>query len=271
MPDSLPPVLYKYRSTNPLSLDALANGSVWYSKPGALNDPNDVAARWEKNFTAKEILEDYVMKRENGSPVKGIASFIQGLLDKGQSHEAVLKRIDKMFMPVDKKTQRELLQDVLYYNEVMFSAFGVLSLSELPDNHLMWAHYADSHKGFCLGFENHETNIIGQHGHPVEYVDKMPKPSIASFAMDAGGEVIELIAYTKSKDWAYEKEWRVLKQEGNRLYPYPGRLVEVILGLNTPTVDEEKIREAVMRSEYRPIFKRIRKPPNDFGLLVEDC
>lgn len=268
---SFPQVLYKYRTVNSLSLDALANGSVWYPKPGALNDPNDVAARWQRNFTAKEILEDYVMKRENGSPVAGIASYIQGLLDKGQSHETVLKHIDKLFMPVDKKTQRELLQDVLYYNEVMFSAFGVLSLSELPDNHLMWAHYADSHKGFCLGFENHETNIIGQYGHAVDYVEKMPKPSIASFAMDAGGEVIHLIAYTKSKDWAYEKEWRVLKQEGNRLYPYPGRLIEVVLGLNISASDEMKVREAVMQSEYRPVFRRIRRQENEFSLLLEDC
>jgi len=252
-------------------LHALASGSVWYPKPGALNDPNDVAARWDKNFTAKEILEDYVMKRESGSPVNGIASYVQNLLDKGQSHEAVLKHIDKLFMPVDKKTQRELLQDLLYYNEVMFSDFGVLSLSESPDNHLMWAHYADSHKGFCLGFENHETNIIGQYGHPVDYVEKMPKPTIQSFAMDAGGEVIHLVAYTKSRDWAYEKEWRVLKQEGNRLYPYPGRLVEVILGVNMAAEAEVKIREAVLKSEYRPIFKRIKKKENAFDLSLEDC
>lgn len=174
-------------------------------------------------------------------------------------------------MPIDKKTQRELLQDVLYYNEVKFSALGVLSLSELPDNQLMWAHYADSHKGFCLGFENHQTNVIGQYGLPVDYVEKMPKPNIASFAMDAAGEVVQLIAYTKSKDWAYEKEWRVLKQEGNHLYPFPGRLVEVIFGLNMTAMDEGKVREAVIKSEYRPIFKRARKSENSFELLLEDC
>ncbi|WP_421377180.1 DUF2971 domain-containing protein [Paraburkholderia sp. DD10] len=267
---SAPSVLYKYRSINPLSLDALAKGRIWYSKPRGLNDPNDVAARWDKNFSAKEILEDYVMKRENGSPVQGIAKYIQSLLDKGQSHEKVLRHIDKIFMPVDKKPQRELLQDVLYYNEVLFSSMGILSLSELPSNHLMWAHYAESHRGFCLGFENHETNIIGQHGYPVRYVEKMPKPNIASFAMDAGGEVVELIGYTKSLDWAYEKEWRVIKQTGDELYPYPGRLVEVILGLNISNEAEQQVRDAVKQSGYPAKFKKIKKPTDDFGLVVAD-
>jgi len=271
MPESTPSVLYKYRSVNSLSLDALAKGRVWYSKPSALNDPNDVAARWDKNFTAKEILEDYVMKREGGSPVKGIATYVQELIDNGNSHEQVLDQIDKLFKPVDKKTQRELLQDVLYYNEVMFSAFGVLSLAELPNIQLMWAHYADSHKGFCLGFENHETNILGQYGSPVVYVDKMPKPNIASFAMDAGGDIIHIIAYTKSNDWSYEKEWRVLKQEGNQLYPYPGRLVEVVFGLNTPASIEVQIRDVVVQSGYQPTFKRVRKPQDGFALTIEDC
>lgn len=268
---STPKILYKYRAVNSFSLDALASGSVWYSKPAALNDPHDVALRWEKNFTAREILEEYVMKRESGSPITGIASYIRGLLDKGQNPESVLKHVDKLFMPVDKRTQRELLQDVLYYNEAIFSNLGVLSLSELPDNHLMWAHYADSHKGFCLGFENHETNIIGQYGDVVNYEEKMPKPSIASFAMDAGSDVVNLIAYTKSKDWEYEKEWRILKQEGNELYPYPGRLVEVIFGLNITPTDEVKVRDAIAQSEYRPTFRRTKRQANEFALMFDDC
>lgn len=271
MPESTPSVLYKYRQVSALSLAALAKARAWYSKPASLNDPNDVAARWDKDFSAKEILEDYVMKREAGGPPMGIAAYIQKLLDSGKSHEHVLRKIDKMFMPIDKKTQREALQDVLYYNEVLFSSMGVFSLSSEPDNQLMWAHYADSHRGFCLGFENHETNVLGQGGNPVDYVERMPKPSITSFSMDAGGDVVSLIAYTKSKQWAYEKEWRVLKQEGDKLYPYPGRLVEVIFGLNMTADAQGKVRDAVIQSGCRPAFKRISKPAEDFGLVVEVC
>lgn len=261
-----PSVLYKYRSVTDLSLDALAQARIWYSKPAGLNDPNDVAPRWQKDFSAKEILEDYVARRRMPEQGDTMTDFIKIRLASGRTYEQILKEVDKMFMKIDKKPQRELLQDLLYYNETMFSSFGVLSLSETAINNLMWSHYSDSHRGFCLGFEYHETNILGQYGDRVTYVEKMPMPSIASFAMDVGGEVIHQIAYTKSSEWAYEQEWRVLKQAGNRLYPYPGKLREIIFGLKMPRDLEEQVRTAVTSSGCRPEFKRVCKPEDAFNL-----
>ena len=34
---------------------------------------------------------------------------------------------------------------------------GILCLTEVPDSLLMWAHYADSHKGFLVGFNTTHT------------------------------------------------------------------------------------------------------------------
>jgi hypothetical protein len=259
--------LYKYRQADDLSIDALKNGKLWYSRPIGLNDPHDVAPRWKKNFTDKEILEDYVMLRENNesSEGTGIAEKIQKMLSKGWSHERVLRKIDQLFMPLDGKSQRALLQDVLYYNETVFAATGVLSLSADPKHPVMWGAYSNSHKGFCLGFEYHETNVLGQYSNRVEYVSKMPKPSIRLFSHDAGDDAIYQIAYTKSLEWEYENEWRVLKPEGNGLYPYPGKLKEVILGLNMAEEDEGKVRSAVEESGYKPIFLKLKKNEDEFG------
>ena len=271
MEENQPKHLYKYRVANDLSLDALKRGLVWYSKPEGLNDPHDVSARWQKDFTDKEIVEDYLMMREVGTPVSGIADEVKKLLSKGWSYKKILKYFDDLFMPVDRKPQRELLQDVLYYNEVMFSAMGVLSLSEDPLHQLMWAHYSDSHKGFCLGFENHETNIIGQYGSEVNYFKKMPKPNIRGFQKGGGGEVINMIAYSKSLDWKYEKEWRILKQTGNNLYSYPGKLSEVILGLKISSEDEDKVRNAVTESGYAPLYKRVVKNDGQYDISFVEC
>ena len=263
---SEPSLLYKYRSVTDLSLDALAQARIWYSKPAGLNDPNDVAPRWQKDFSAREILEDFVARRQLPGQENTINDFIKIRLASGRTYEQILKQVDKMFMRFDKKPQRELLQDVLYYNETMFCSFGVLSLAETANNNLMWSHYSDSHRGFCMGFEYHETNILGQYGDRVTYVEKMPKPSIASFSMDAGGEVIHQIAYTKSSEWAYEQEWRVLKQAGNCLYPYPGQLREVIFGLKIPKYQEEQIRAAIATSGCQTQFKRAIKPEDAFNI-----
>ncbi|PKG38921.1 DUF2971 domain-containing protein [Psychromonas sp. Urea-02u-13] len=259
--------LYKYRQVDDLSIDALKKGKLWYSKPAGLNDPHDVAPRWKKNFTDKEILEDYVMLRENNesSEGKGIAEKIKKMLSKGWSHERVLRKIDQILMAFDGKTQRAMLQDVLYYNETVFAGIGVLSLSEDPKHPVMWGAYGNSHKGFCLGFEYHETNVLGQYANTINYINKMPKPSIRLLAHDTGDDAIYQIAFTKSLEWEYEKEWRVLKTEGNGLYPYPGKLTEVVLGLNMSEEDEKKIRSAVEESGYKPVFLRLRKYVDEFG------
>jgi hypothetical protein len=191
---------------------------------------------------------------------------------RGYGYKKILDIIDETLMPVDKKSQRELLQDVLYYNEVLFSNMGVLSLSEESLNSLMWAHYADSHRGFCLGFECHETNVLGQYSNKVEYVEQIKLPEIVAFSMEKDQDDILLtIAHTKSKEWEYEKEWRVLKPKGDSLYPYPGRLLEVILGLNLKNEDELMIREAVDKSGYNPKFKRVCKEEKSFKFALIDC
>jgi hypothetical protein len=260
-------ILYKYRQLDDNSLDAVEKNCLWYSKPSGLNDPHDVAPRWKKDISDKEVLEEFVMLRENNesSEGKGIANFAQKLLSKGWSYTRVLRKVDALFLKIDGKTQRELLQDTLYYNETVFAGMGVLSLSEDPKNSVMWGSYSDSHRGFCLGFEYHETNVLGQYSNNVNYLDTMPKPSAKLFAHDAGNDALYQIAYSKSKDWAYEKEWRVLKQEGNKLYPYPGRLVEVILGMNISEHDEIKLKNAVDNSGYLPRFLKLKKIEDEYG------
>ncbi|MBV9575704.1 MAG: DUF2971 domain-containing protein [Gammaproteobacteria bacterium] len=44
------------------------------------------------------------------------------------------------------------------YNEYVHNQLGILSLSSCNDSILMWSHYADFHKGFCIGFK---TNSLG--------------------------------------------------------------------------------------------------------------
>ncbi len=261
-------VLYKYRNVSERSLDLLRRALIRYSRPATLNDPYDAAGRWKTVFTDKEILEDYVMLREAGSKVTGIADKIRELLDQGHTHSQVLAFLDRMFLPIDGKTQREMLMDVLEYNEAIFSQMGILSLSECPNQPLMWAHYADSHKGFCLGFAREETNVLGQYADPVEYRDTFPMPKIAHFKNDAGLQIIHDIAYTKSRDWEYEREWRVVKQQGDEEYPYPGRLVEVIFGLNTENQHREEISAIVLDRGVR--CRRIEKTSGDYALAVGD-
>jgi hypothetical protein len=62
----------------------------------------------------------------------------------------------------------------------------------------MWAHYADSHKGICLGFE-----IAEDYYKEVNYISE-PLPFAGPSL-----ETVNQMLYTKFDDWKYEGEVRI--------------------------------------------------------------
>jgi len=118
------------------------------------------------------------------------------------------------------------------YLEALFSinisSIGVLSLTENPFNLRMWAHYGGNSTGICMEFKRNSNNILGsKRTRRVDYVEKRPK-----ILLHDRKNRIEEIIYTKSHIWCYEKEWRTCQEEGNKAYPFPGKVCRIFFGLN---------------------------------------
>ncbi len=129
---------------------------------------------------------------------------------------------------------------------------GILSLTERPENLLMWGHYASSHTGVCLEFavSVHET-FFGR-AQPVVYSDKRP-------TFDPNGteeENVEAALLTKSADWAYEREWRIIDQHiGKANCPFPPELLTgIIFGSSISGADRQQIRKWVSERGLRVSF-----------------
>lgn len=106
-----------------------------------------------------------------------------------------------------------------------------------PLNPLMWAHYADNHKGICVGYklENFKNSFDYI---PIRYSSSPPLSVVSS---NPTTEQIYLLALdtlmTKSLDWAYEKEFRVYMKNseisekgGGLIYIGPDAIVDVFFG-----------------------------------------
>ena len=79
--------------------------------------------------------------------------------------------------------------------------------SEKCDSMLMWSHYSDEHKGLCLGFDL--KSLIQKYDvFPVIYSNRMPKVKNAD--IDNKSALLKSIL-TKSKEWSYEQEWRIIE------------------------------------------------------------
>ena len=93
-------------------------------------------------------------------------------------------------------------QDTASFND----DYGIFCMSESWDSILMWAHYADSHEGFVVGFDvSHPFfNLNQPYGtRKVKYCSNRPK-------MNPSNIFDEL--YYKLSIWNYEREWRLCKE-----------------------------------------------------------
>lgn len=91
-------------------------------------------------------------------------------------------------------------------------------------NRLMWSHYADSHKGFCIeyDFSDEKSDIFNRvFLLPVVYSEKRPVvPWKAALVDNSENRIEARIQMTKAlltKDavWGYENEWRILLKSDN--------------------------------------------------------
>ena len=91
--------------------------------------------------------------------------------------------------------------------EIMASSTLALSLSEKPDNLLMWSHYTRSHEGFVLGFDADHSFFKGKG----KGIYKLTKVVYSTKRPNVGLSKLSLVEtyFTKSIDWEYEQEWRL--------------------------------------------------------------
>jgi hypothetical protein len=103
--------------------------------------------------------------------------------------------------PIGKKIRRAWKRKIVDHSFQQ----GFISMSEKWDVPTMWAHYADNHRGVCLGFD-----ISGEKATKIEYVPDLIELDDRVLTDDAYNRKMTNIAQkTKSKHWEYEAEWRL--------------------------------------------------------------
>ncbi|MGY4002709.1 DUF2971 domain-containing protein [Aeromonas sanarellii] len=107
---------------------------------------------------------------------------------------------------------------------------GVISFSETQRNLLMWAHYADDHKGLCIGYETNEV-LFHDTKERLKHHSKLQKVKYNSVRHDLFEEmwnikepdllhhyIIYNVMLTKGDSWIYEKEHRYIIPTGQADY-----------------------------------------------------
>jgi hypothetical protein len=90
--------------------------------------------------------------------------------------------------------------------EIIDKLIGIISFSKTWKNILLWSHYSNNHKGFCLGFNANLLSFEKTKKRDVEYPCDNKYPII-----EPREENLETKFFTKSRVWEYEEEYRIVK------------------------------------------------------------
>jgi hypothetical protein len=263
--NAIPKIVYKYRNWNDEKhKDVLLKNQLYLSSPKQYNDPFD--CRISKDLSLLDTEEK-------------INEFVDMITI--QHFDEIINMKKDVKTTMDKFTSRlkgDITKEQEFLNEMTFKAqdehYGILSLSVLWNNILMWGHYGENHKGICYGFNEEKLRIHGKFGKGglVNYKKIFPKID----PLDKNEMSISFeITHTKNKDWAYEKEYRLQKivypnkfTREERIIVIPNEcFTEIIIGLFFPENDKKIILENADQKKI-PVYQ-IKKVPFKFKLTRE--
>lgn len=99
------------------------------------------------------------------------------------------------------------------YQKQIAREFGMLCFSQTCKHPLLWSHYADKHKGVCLGFDV-PASRLAEVSYTAERLVEDVESLLAENKRDA---VRKKLLETKYKGWEYEDELRyILSLEGRK-------------------------------------------------------
>ncbi len=254
----LPQTLYKYRDwSNEFHRRLLIQREIYFPKPSEFNDPFDgnIPIRWDL-MTYEECFEKNLE----------LINIVHKDKDQKLVREYAKKVTDeKTFWHPDKLASERPEQ-----LEKWDSIIGLLSLSSVPDNILMWSHYSKDHTGFVVGletkslFQNYDFDYL----EPIVYQSQYPTIT----GLDDTTEQFHKKFFYKSDLWSYENEWRLSKNHiENRIIKLDANTInKVIIGCRADfkqTKDIIKTCKKYLGLRVK-IFKA-SKDKYDFGLVLE--
>lgn len=274
---SSPEKLFKYLP--PARIGVLSDRLIRYTPLGAFNDPFEGRPEIRGLASQETILSSFVaaVPSELESAYSSLPSELKANLSLQQWVNFATPLIQQQqgtFMTMLNAVSNQFIPTIFgKFDEIL----GVLSLCEVPDSILMWAHYGVSHTGFVLELDpthpyfNARRTPKDEFGHlrQVHYRDTRPSANL----IDLDGPEMFLV---KSKEWSYEREWRVLRPlkdasnilESNgekiHLFQLPADAIKsVILGARASNTLADQARLAISASDEMSHIQLFRCSPDE--------
>lgn len=322
---NIPKKLYRFRGTQEYHVNALFNDEIWGSRIDKFNDPYECLPCYNRERLVNSLSQEFSLERIQAIEDRLRAGDIPAEFTQLLPGESVQKIVDAIQRtnPNDHHYEQLRMNQLLATNNVLqniedieHSFFNsmkyaqccrhIACFSEKNDSSLMWGHYADSHRGFCIEYDFSQaighcsekcpdirgcTNfMLNLPIAPVEYRDE--RCDATSFLQTVTQSYLcqqiglsmnlyhqdILIAtkclLTKSKDWSYECEWRLFSPPTPKIGA-EGQVITklkptaIYLGVNTADDLADKLY-AFCNQRSIPCYKMIQNFQNN-GFTFSPC
>lgn len=240
--------LYKFQNVSINSLSALTNQSMWFANQASFNDPFEGIYCLDESIDENELID------------LGVNSFVE---TQGFSYPEALEVVSKRYS-VNPTEFREVMigfaREINKKLEDYAKNCGILSLaSDIPgdsrsqiSNMLMWSHYADGLRGFCLKFDTKELyDSCGELNHDSKFswakMDYDTKPRQIRLASGANHKNFDYLKalQIKHEQWCYECECRLFSSRVGLKKFSKESLMAVYIGEKMPAKEETLLLDIV--------------------------
>lgn len=255
--------IYRFEPADCSRIESLRDGRLFIADPARFNDPLDLQLDIQ-DFSYRAGFPD--------ERYKAAASELIRDLELEHAHwlfsENMLKDL-KRWCKGDKLVS---LDDIVESLKQHISTFGVQCFSSSYEIPLSWSHYASGHQGFCIEYDLHKMTLACKNPelamYDVTYSKALPQACISEILFTPHQAISRLLA-TKTIDWAYEQEFRLVHftHKGGKIdMPVGLRIASLTGGLNI-SADHLELLYSVGRDLAVRVYKMVKSNKPGSGQL----
>ncbi len=257
-----PKTFYRYRAFGTSTLDSLCHDVLYFAHPGTFNDPLDCKPTVECDSNVEQLrrLLAMLVRQRVSAEVMNSLRMARLRGEKASEHavkharsEAAKELADIAYHATNpdylisvEEAEAWLLSQEIEKELHRHYERGVCCFSTTFSSPLLWSHYGDQHRGLCIGYSTdrlpvpklHKVVYGGSRAIKSSTLDR----ALINKEQTAKDELDRDVLLRKARGWGYEREWRLIGNQG--LQDSPLLLQEVTFGLRCPS----SVMYAVVRS-----------------------
>lgn len=245
----LPNKIYRYQKCSNKNIDALKNNYIWLSNPDEFNDLHDCKVNINSDlWVINNVFKHYDLSESETKLIFDLIHKVMTGLDFDIFTSTLTSekycRINEILNPLkDITTYKEYYEKFKEYSnphkeKPMKINCWATCFSNKMDNILMWSHYANWNKGFCVEYDISNDLEFIHYLYPIIYLSApIFKPELVEMEITISQTIF---ATSKCNTWAYEEEYRFFGKKSGK-YTMKNRPSCLYLGKCINKKDEQKL------------------------------